>query len=545
MKKKSLSLLLLLFLGLETAFSCTIIVAGKNATTDGSVIVSHSDAGPDCRVHVVPAQSFPEGAMAPVYWGMTELGRPLGDYGDTLGFIPQVRETYAYFQSAYPQMNEHQLAIGESTTSQREELKLNLSVAKQIMSVEQAQAFALQRCKTAREALDLITSLMEKYGFRPSCVGESEDLVIADPNEAWVLELFSVGNDWEPGSGKPGVIWAAQRVPDDQVLIIPNWSIIKEIDLDDTDNFRASSNYMQEAIDRGWYDPDSGEPFIWQNVYAPIPREWATSRFWAFYSDVAPDYTEWPDRYTTDPFAGDEQYIQYVEPLSLYPFSVKPEKKLDVQYVMKFQRSTFTGTIYDKENAPCWYYPDSKGNMVKSVHATPFPTADMRKVLKINMRRNTARARGEYGMIAQLRSWLPDAVGGIYWFYVDNAYTSAYVPMYAGSTDVAGCMKIYDTEKFDDNSWRWAVDFVDNLLYLRWQDAVKDLHEVRDPLEQSFFDEQEGVDANFRELNKRNPKKAKQYLTDLTIQRQEKAMKLFQDLRISLITKYTNNKQGI
>jgi len=525
--------------------ACTIIVAGKNATTDGSVIVSHSDAGPDCRVHVVPGQKFPEGAMAPIYWGMVDLGRPLGDYGDTLGFIPQVRETYTYFQSAYPQMNEYMLAIGESTTSQREELALDLSVAEQIMSVEQAQAFALQRCKTAREALDLITYLMETYGFRPSCVGESEDLVLADPNEAWVLELFSVGNDWKPGSGKPGVIWAAQRVPDDEVLIIPNWSIIKEIDIEDSENFRASSNYMQEAIDRGWYDPKSGKPFIWQEAYTPVLREWATSRFWLFYSQMAPDYADWPDRYTTDPFGGDEQYIQFVEPLSLYPFSVKPIEKMSVKYIMDFQRSTFTGTIYDKENAPCWFYPDASGQLVKSDHATPFPTADMRKVLKINRRRNVARARGEYGMIAHLRGWLPREVGGVYWFYVDNAYTSAYVPMYSGITDVAECVKRYDTETFDDNSWRWAVDFVDNLMYLRWQKAVQDLHEMRDPMEQSFFDEQEAIDKKFVELNEKNPKKAQQFLTDLTIDRQEKAMKMFQDLRIRLITKYTNNKQGI
>ncbi len=545
MRKALLITFFSFLISIHISHACTIIVAGKNATTDGSVIVSHTDAGPDCRIHVVPGQKFQKGALAPVYWGMVDLGRPLGNYGDTLGFIPQVRETYTYFQSAYPQMNEYMLAIGESTTSQRKELQLDLSVANQIMTVEQAQAFALQRCKTAAEALELITYLMETYGFRPSCVGESEDLVLADPNEAWVLELFSVGNDWKPGSGKPGVIWAAQRVADDEVLIIPNWSIIKEIDIDDTKNFRASSNYMQEAINRGWYNPASGKPFIWQEVYTPVAREWATSRFWLFYSEVAPENTEWPDRYTTNPFAGDQDYIQYVEPLSMYPFSVKPDNKISVQDIMDFQRSTFTGTIYDKENAPCWYYPDTNGELIKSDHATPFPTADMRKVLGINMRRNVARARGEYGMIAQLRRWLPREVGGIYWFYVDNAYTSPYVPMYAGITDVAECYKRYNTEMFDDNSIRWAVDFVDNLLYLRWQQAVKDLHEIRDPLEQSFFDEQKEVDKKFEELYKKSPKKAKKYLTDLTIERQEKVLKLYQDLRIKLITKYTNNKQGI
>ncbi len=544
--KLSVFLLMAAFLFvIHASHACTVIVAGKNATTDGSVIVSHSDAGPDCRVHIVPGQKFEAETQCPVYWGMTELGRPLGHYGDTLGFIPQVAETYAYFQSAYPQMNEHQLTIAESTTSMREELKLDLFLCKQIMTIEQAQAFALQRCKTAREALELITHLMETYGFRPSCVGESESLVLADPNEAWVLEIFSVGNSWEPESGKPGAIWAAQRVPDDHVLIIPNWSIIKEIDLGDPENYRASSNYMQEAIDRGWYDPKSNMPFIWQDAYSPVAREWATSRFWLFYATQAPDLKDWPDRFTTDPFAGDGQYIQFVEPLSLYPFSVKPNKKMEVQDVIAFQRSTFEGTIYDKENAPVWYYPNEEGKLVKSVHATPFPTQDMRHLLNINRRRNVARARGEYGMVAQLRSWLPNDIGGIYYFYVDNAFTSAYVPMYAGITDVADCMKIYDTEVFDNNSWRWAVDFVDNMLYLKWQEAVKDLENRRNPMEARFFEEQPLVDKKFMDLHKKSPKKAKAYLTQLTIDRQEEAMKLFQDLRIELITKYTNNKQGI
>ena len=527
------------------SYSCTIIVAGKNATADGSVIVSHTDAGPDCRVHVMPGQFFAEGALAPVYWGMVDLGRPLGDYGDTLGMIPQVNETYSYFQSAYPQMNEWQLTIGESTTSMRDELRLDETTCRQIMTVEQAQAFALQRCKTSKQALKLITALMEKYGFRPSCVGESETLALGDPNEVWILEIFAVGNDWTPESGKPGALWAAQRLPDDQITMIPNWSIIKQIDIKDTANFRASSNYMSVAIERGWYNPESGKDFVWQDVYAPVPREWATSRFWLFNAIFNPDLPELPNRWTDDPFKGDDQYTQFVEPISIYPFSFKPVKKITVQDVMAFQRSTFSGTIYDKENAPVWYYPDASGTMVRSSYATPFPTEEMRKLLKINRRRNVARARGEYGMVAQLRGWLPDEVGGIYWFFVDNAFTSAYVPMYAGVTDVAACYKTYDKDKFDDNSMRWAVDFVDNLLYLKWQDAVEDLHAVRDPLEQRFFDEQAEVDSTFTALYKKSPKKAKQYITELTIERQNETLKMFQELRITLITKYTNNKQGI
>lgn len=328
---------------------------------------------------------------------------------------------------------------------------------------------------------------MERYGFRPSCVGESESLVIGDTEEIWVFEVFSVGNDWTPESGRPGAIWAAKRVGDDQTLIIPNWSIIREIDENDKDNYLVSFNYKQFAMDKGWYSPDSGKPFNWQEAYSPIAHEWATSRFWLFYSTFAPNSGDWPDRWTNDMFAGDNQYTQYVEPLSTYPFSIKPEEKISVQDIMKFQRSTFTGTIYDKENASAWYYPSSDGKMIKSAMATPFPHQEMRKILNINSRRNVARARGEYGMVTQLRGWLPDEVGGIYWLYVDNAYTSSYVPIYSGATDVAECYKNYNTEVFDENSHRWAVDFVDNLMYLRWQDAVKDLHKVRDPLEQGFL----------------------------------------------------------
>ena len=132
--------------------------------------------------------------------------------------------------------------------------------------------------------------------FLPSSGDGAEDLVIGDPDEAWVLEIFGVGPGWTRESGKPGAIWAAQRIGDDQALMIPNWSIIKEINPDDKDNFMVSANYLQEAVDRGWYNPASGKPFIWQEAYAPLPREFATSRFWLFYSTFMPGLAQWPDR---------------------------------------------------------------------------------------------------------------------------------------------------------------------------------------------------------------------------------------------------------
>jgi len=523
--------------------SCTDIIVGKDASVDGSVITSHTGCCPECRVHVVPAQTFKKGTQAPVYYGLQDVKKPLHEYGKVIGHIPQMEKTYAYFHTGYPQMNEHQLAIGESTLSQRDELKVDYGWGKQIMTIEQAQLFALQRCKTAREAIKLITSLVEKYGFLPSCGPESEALCIADTEEAWVLEVFSVGPDWDPEKGKPGAIWAAQRVPDDHITVVPNWSIIKEIDLTKPDEFMASENYMQVAIEHGWYDPKSGKPFIWQEAYAPIPREWAINRFWLFYSTFAPHFKEWPNKKLTTPFSGYNAYHQYLESLSYYPFSVKPEKKLSVQDVIAFQRSVFEGTIYDMTADTDWMVPDGKGGLKLSPLATPFPTKDMRELLDITWRRMVSR--GGYGMVAQLRGWLPAPIGGVYWFYLDNQHVSTYAPIYAGVQEISSLYKTYDPDRFSEDSARWAIDFVDNLLYLKWQEAMKDLRSVRDPLEAGFFEEQSSIDAKALALYKKNQKQAKEFLTDYTRKRMEKIVQMYRDLRFSLITKYTNNKQGL
>jgi dipeptidase len=524
-------------------YGCTDILVGKKASADGSVITSHTGAAPECRVHVVKGRTFKKGAKAPVYYGLQDVKKPLYEYGEILGYIPQVEKTYTYFHSGYSHMNEHQLAIAESTMSQKKELKVDRKTGKQIMTIEQAMVFALQRCKTARDAITVITSLVEKYGFLPSCGPESEALCIADTNEAWVLEVFSVGKDWTPGSGKPGAIWAAQRVPDDHVAMVPNWSIIKEIDLSKPNWFKASKNYKQVAIDHGWYDPNGNKPFIWQEVYSPIPREWAVSRFWLFHHTFAPNAKQWPNKKLDKPYKNYDAYHQYLEPLSTYPFSIKPVKKVSVQDVIAFQRSVFEGTIYDMTADKDWLVPDGKGGLKKSPLTTPFPTEAMRELLDITWRRPVSR--GGYGMVVQCRGWLPAAIGGVYWFYVDNQYTSTYVPIYAGVQKISSYYKTYNPEKFSDNSARWAIDFVDNLLYLKWRDAMKDLRAQRDPLEHQFFTDQAAIDAEALKLYKKSPKKAADYLTRYTNLCMEQVVKMYKDLRYKLITKYTNNNQRL
>ena len=532
------------FFSLQSAYTnCTIIAVGKKASADGSVIISHTDCGADCRIQLIPGQKYGPGAMANVHWGIQDIHRPLNDFGDILGTIPQVSETYSYFHSAYPHMNEYQLAIAESTTSQREELKVDMAVCKQIMTVEQAQVFALQRCKTARAAVELIGALMSRYGFLPSCVGESETLVIGDTKEIWVIEIFSVGSDWDPESGKEGAIWVAKRIPEDHALVVANWSILKEVKEEDKENYLYSGNYKSFAIEKGWFDPSGSEPFVLQDVYSPTPREWATSRLWLFYSTYAPSYAEWPERSLKDGhMMGYNQYIQYVEPLSIYPTSVKVEKKISLQDVMAFQRSTFEGTIYDKTEDYDWYVPDGKGGIKKSPLATPFPTKDWRELLDINNRRNVARPQGYYGMIAQLRDWFPDPIGGIYWVFLDNAYTSPYVPIYAGVEEIAPCYQNFDPTKYSRESAAWAIDFVDNLLYLKWQEMIKDVWALRDPFEQQMMEERQTIDQKARELYSKDPAEARKFLTSYTLGKMEAVLDMYNQLHDELIVKYSNSR---
>lgn len=526
---------------------CTVIGVGRLATVDGSVITSHTDCCSECRVHVVHGKKHKKGTMAPVYWGMVHFGktderagRALRDYGTVIGEIPQVERTYTYFHSGYSQMNEHQLAIGESTCSQKSDLETVYieDVTEQIMTVEQAQVFALQRCKTALDAVKLIGELVETYGFLPSC-GGAEALCIADTKELWVMEILSVGTEWEKSSGKPGAIWAAQRVPDDHVVAISNYLRIQEVD-PSRPEYLASPNYKQEAIDRGWYDPQSGNNFNWQKAYAPPIREGNLSRMWVVYSAVAPSAKDWPNRKIRGSIHPSAHYFQPREEASFYPFSVKPDKKLSVQDIIAFQRSVSEGTIYDIESDRAWLVPKGEEKFVKSPIATPFPSAPLRDLLRMSSHRNIA-SHG-YGMVAQLRDWLPNAVGGVYWLYVDNPYVSTYVPIYAGVQEIHPYYKTYNIQQYEEGSARWAVDFVDNLLHLRWQDAVKDLHAVREPLENSFFEDQEKVEKEALALHKKSEKKAKKYLTELTNDRMEKIVQMYRDLRVDLITKYSNSR---
>lgn len=522
----SITIILLLIFGLHAYPRCTDVSVGKDASVDGSVMTSHTGCCKNSRVHLVPAQDFPKGAMAPVYWGLQDVRVPLYEYGRKIGEIPQVEHTYAYFHTGYPQMSAHQLGIGETTTSQKKELIAYVDVSKQIMTIEQAQVFAMQRCKTARDAIKVVTELVEKYGFLPSCTNDAETLCIADPNELWILEVFSVGPDWEPDSGELGALWAAQRVPDDHVKVNPNCSTIREIDLSNPDYFMASENYMQIAIDHGWYDPESGKPFIWCEAYAPAPTEGNMNRIWLFSKMFNPSV----EHHTWDP-------------LHYYPFSFKPEKKLSVLDIATYQRSTFEDTIFSMTEDLDWYVSDGKGGMMKSPMATPFPSKDLKELLDITWHRPIAVDHG-YCMISQSRNWLPDEIGGVYWFNVDDQIMCPYVPIYSGVREVSPLYTTLDFDNYSDDSVHWAIEFVATLVNIRWQMAIEDVLPVRESLEARMFADQSSIEQKALELYKQDPEKAKDFLTNYSKSLAEEVLDKYHDLRNVLISKYAHNKSG-
>lgn len=534
-----------------SALACTDIVVGKDASTDGSVITSHTtdEGGPgyagafglvagfglgsgdgyDARIRVIQGGDFEPGTMAPVYAQMCEVGP--GTELVQVGEIPQVAHTYSYFHVAYPFLNEKQVAIGETTIAQREEL-LGSSYA--IMTIEQLEAFALQRASTAREAIQIMGALAEEYGFQSSCWIMGECVTVTDPNEAWVFEIFGVGPLWKPGSGQLGAIWAARRVPDDEVCVVPNISRIGVIEPGDPDVMH-SANYMDLAIKHGWYDPASGEPFNYSAAYTPETGSWSAdsiwvrNRLWYVYSQLCPSQT-W------DPYA----------PLSAYPFSVKPEKKVSVQDVINFQRTTFEGTPFDPGNLAFWYVLDENGNRVKSPMATPFLNEAEMALYGISedslSYRPLARYNCSYGFVSQVRSWLPDPIGGCLWYYNDNPATSIHVPVYCGITATPTSWMTNDRYGYSRDSAWWAFATVDLLANLRYQDAIEDIRAVRDPLQAEFYTVQPAIEQAAAGLYQTDPELAVKLLTNYTQSCMLRAEAAYWDLADELIETYNNNQ---
>ncbi len=502
---------------------CTVIIVGKDASVDGSVMTTHTcDCGLcDWTWRYVPAADHEPGSTRKIYHidqfktFPPEQGLKWEIYkNDFTGVeIPQVPHTYAYLHGAFGYMNDQQLALGESTIGCRKEMDNSTPSAK--FDITMLTLLAMEQCKTAREAIKLMGSLGEKYGYGFTDTGEM--LAMADTKEVWIFEIMPVGPLWTPKSGKPGAIWCAQRVPDDHVSVCPNESRIGEIDLDNPDYFMASSNVVSYAVDKGYYDPNSAEPFNWKKAYSPSETSAASSkgsraRLWRFFDLVAPSLKFSPDTPNMD-----------------LPFSVKPDKKLSVKDVMDMTRDKYEGTPYDPARG-------LQGGAFANPNRLPYGfTVDEKRY-------NTARVicvnRAEYVTVTQCRDWLPHPIGGIVWLCFGAQDTSCYFPLYAGITRIPHSFEIGDHWVFNRESARWASDYVDFHTQVVYSHAIKDVRKAQEKWEGEALARVETTDKVALDLYKKDPAQAIAFLTEYSNSHANAVVDAWWKLGDDLLVKY-------
>ncbi len=474
---------------------CTTITVGCKASADGSVITSHTCDSHRTRswLDITPAKKH-NGSKAIIVKRAPYDSLAMPTYKhDVAGEIPQVKHTYGFINTAYPCMNEKQLAVGESTFGGRESLH---EPDKNMIDCQQLVRLMLERCSTARKAIILAGELTKKYGWSD----EGECLTIADKKEVWHFEIVG------PGKGNLGSIWAAQRVPDDHIAVNANGSRIREIDLNNPDYFMASDNIYQVAQDSGWWNPRNGN-FEFCYAYAPKSRisYAARRREWRVFDLIAPSLGLHPDSEN-------------------YPFSVKPDTLITMEKMVELFQDWFQGTDFDIVKNITWKNPKT-GELEISPLANPWMPYDMLSLFKINGgwgwrgERQIARWYTMYATITQSRGWLPDEVGGVVWLAFDNVASSIYVPLYCSITDVAKPYKTPGRPKgFNHESAWWAFNRVGTLSAQRWGDMHKDVWAVWKPMQKELFDNRKKVESEALKLLKKNPKKARQYLTDYGIE---------------------------
>lgn len=456
--------------------ACTTILVGKNASTDGSTITSHScDSRTDRTwLNVVPNMKHKAGSMAPVYKDPKGTKGP-NDPAAVLSIeIPQVAETYSYLNAAYPIMNEYQLAIGESTFGGKREMVSD----KGKIDCPELYRLVLERAKTAREAIKVIDELTKKYGYNDG----GECFTFADPNEVWHFEILG------PGKDKIGAVWAAVRIPDDHIGVDANLSRIRQINIIDTENYMASDNVFSLAQELGFWDPKSGEPFEFCYAYADRRSMACRRREWQVLAIAAPSLK-------LDPNAEN------------YPISVKAEKKFSVKDILDIFRNYYQNTEFDMTNTITT--KDKDGKVIKSPMANPFMNNDLKELFKVKSERTIACQRATYVQITQSRNWLPDAIGGVVWLGYDNPVTTPHTPFYAGIEYVPASYMVDGREKFRRDCAWWAFRQVSQLCYLRFQEMTADVEKVWSVIETQAFANQNEFEKKALEVYKSNPAKAK------------------------------------
>ena len=486
--------------------ACTSIIVGRAASVDGSTMTSHSCDSQSDRtwMNVVPNRKHKAGEKASIYMSPKETKGPNDPDAISVGEVPQVPETYAYINAAYPIMNEHQLAIGETTFGGKMELKSDEGM----FDCPELYRMALERAKTAREAIRLIDMLTKEYGYNDY----GECFTFADTKETWHFEIMG------PGKGKKGAVWAAVRIPDGDVGVSANASRIREVNLKDSENFMASENVFTLAQQMGWWQPASGKPFEFCYAYADRNGMYARRREWRVLSLAAPSLK-------LDPNAQD------------YPLSVKAERKFSVQDVLELFRNYYQDTDYDMTNG--LIVKDKTGKMIKSPMANPFMNGDYRQMFNVKSERTIACPRATYVQVTQSRGWLPNPIGGVVWLGYDNPVMTPHTPFYCGIESMPESYMVDGRAKFRRDCAWWAFRSVGQLCYLHYQDMVKDVELVWKEMETKAFENQSEVEKKTLALYQKDPALAKRQLTEYCKKIATDAVSRYWQLQEELWTKYT------
>lgn len=491
----------------ESAWGCTNFLVTKGASTDGSTMItyaadSHSLYG---ELYHWPAAKWPAGSMLDIYeW----------DTGKLLGQIKQVAETY----SVVGNMNEHALAISETTFGGRKELE---SQEGAIMDYGSLIYVTLQRAKNAREAIKIMAGLVDEYGYYSS----GESFSISDANEVWIMEMIG------KGEGEKGAVWVALKVPDGYICGHANQARITTFPLDDSANCLYSKDVISFAREKKWFtglNPD----FSFSDVYAPLDFSavrFSDARVWAGFNKVASGM----DKYTEYAKGNIEYGGPNNFPVNRPPLWIKPDKKLTVKDVMEMMRDHYEGTPLD---------------MTKDVGAGPFELPYRWRGLtwKVDGKtylneRAISTQQTAFSFVAQSRGWLPAPVGGILWFGVDDSYSTCYAPIYCGIAEIPECFKVGngDLLNYSETSAFWAFNTVANFAYLRYSDMIQDIRKVQHDLEGKFIENTPFIDNAANEIYKtQGAEKARRFITEYSVNESNNMTKQWKALWHYLLIKY-------
>lgn len=497
---KRIVLVVSLLVSYFSSWACTNFIVGKKASADGSVICSYNadDYGLFIGLCHYPAGKHEKGSVRKIYDWDTNVYH---------GQIPEAEVTY----NVIGNINEYQVSIGETTFGGREELVDTTGV----LDYGSLIYIALQRSKTAREAIKVMTTLTDKYGY---CSG-GETFTICDPNEAWIMEMIG------KGPGRKGTVWVAVGIPDDAICAHANQSRIRTFNQKDKKNVMFSKDCITFAREKGWFSgKDADFSFCEAYAYPDFSgRRFCEARVWSFFNHFSTDM----ERYL--PYA--EGKVKDAEPMPLW---IKPNRKVSVQDIQECMRDHYEGTPFSLDKDP--------GQGVWNMPYRPTPLTYKVDGKEYFNERPTSTQQTAFSYVAQLRSWLPRQIGGVLWFGNDDGNMVAYTPVYCGNTSQPECYntKGADAVTFSMKNAFWVCNWVSNMVYPRYSLMFGSLKSVRDSLETSYFSAQAEIERKAMVLYDENPSLAIDFLTDYSIDKAQQMIDRWRQLGTYLIVKYND-----